>query len=89
LGKQPLYAAYAVQRKNGIFEHGDTNLDGHTHLLASIAFAEDINVYLQDNDARADSRLPGRGEIPFGSIQNDDADERHFGERNYRKFRQP
>jgi hypothetical protein len=46
LGKQPLYAAYAVQRKNGIFEHGDTNLDGHTHLLASIAFAEDINVYL-------------------------------------------
>ncbi|WP_341316679.1 PAAR domain-containing protein [Paraburkholderia sp. IMGN_8] len=37
---------YAVQRKNGIFEYGETDVDGHTHLLASIASAENINVYL-------------------------------------------
>lgn len=44
---QPLTnTAYAVQRKNGIFEYGETDGSGRTHLLSSIASAEVINVYL-------------------------------------------
>jgi hypothetical protein len=45
-GQALAHTAYAVQRKNGIFEYGETDGHGHTHLLASVASAENINVYL-------------------------------------------
>lgn len=45
-GQALSHTAYAVQRENGIFEYGETDRDGNTHLLASVAFAENINVYL-------------------------------------------
>ncbi len=40
------YTAYALCRATGTFEYGETDGRGHTHLLASVAFAENINVYL-------------------------------------------
>jgi hypothetical protein len=40
------HAAYAIRRKNGVFEYGETNRDGHTHLLSSVASTEKINFYL-------------------------------------------
>jgi hypothetical protein len=40
------HTAYAVQRKSGVFEYGETDADGHTHLLSSLACAENINFYL-------------------------------------------
>ncbi|WP_233874648.1 PAAR domain-containing protein [Paraburkholderia adhaesiva] len=45
-GQVLTHTAYAVQRKSGIFEYGETDDDGHTHLLASTASAENVNVYL-------------------------------------------
>ncbi len=45
-GQALAHAAYGIQRENGIFEYGETDGDGHTHLLAAIASAEKINVYL-------------------------------------------
>ena len=45
-GKVLAYTAYAMQRTSGIFEYGETDCDGHTHVLASTASAETINVYL-------------------------------------------
>lgn len=39
-------AAYAVQRKDGTFEYGETDGNGHTHLLVSTVSAERVNVYL-------------------------------------------
>jgi uncharacterized Zn-binding protein involved in type VI secretion len=38
--------AYAVQREADRFEYGETDGDGHTHLLSSIANAESIQVFL-------------------------------------------
>lgn len=44
--KQPLAsAAYAIERETSEFEYGETDCSGHTHLLSSIASAENINVY--------------------------------------------
>ncbi len=40
------HAAYGIQRENGIFEYGETDDHGQTHLLAAIAFAERIKIYL-------------------------------------------
>jgi uncharacterized Zn-binding protein involved in type VI secretion len=45
-GRALAYTAYALCRETGMFEYGETDGDGHTHLLASIASAENINVYL-------------------------------------------
>jgi hypothetical protein len=45
-GQALTHTAYAVQRKNGIFEYGETDGAGRTHLLASTACAENIKVYL-------------------------------------------
>lgn len=45
-GQVLTHTAYAVQRNNGIFEYGQTDGDGQTHLLASTAAAENISVYL-------------------------------------------
>lgn len=46
-GGRPLaYCAYAVRRETGYFEYGETDAAGHTHLLASVASAEEINVYI-------------------------------------------
>ncbi|AMP13663.1 hypothetical protein CPter291_1389 [Collimonas pratensis] len=43
---QPLAgAAYAIERKTGEFEYGETDSNGHTHLLSTVASAENINVY--------------------------------------------
>ncbi|MDW5418944.1 PAAR domain-containing protein [Iodobacter sp. CM08] len=39
--------AYAIERENGDVEHGETDKDGHTHLLASVAKAENIKIYLE------------------------------------------
>jgi hypothetical protein len=41
------HAAYAVQRKNGIFEYGETDANGHTHLLSSAARPEDTDIYVK------------------------------------------
>jgi hypothetical protein len=38
--------AYALGREIGTFEYGETDGDGYTHLLASVASVENINVYL-------------------------------------------
>ena len=38
--------AYALRREIGTFEYGETDGDGHTHLLASVASVENVNVYL-------------------------------------------
>ncbi|BBP96844.1 hypothetical protein BSFA1_19730 [Burkholderia sp. SFA1] len=44
---QPLCdTAYAIERQEGAFEYGVTDHSGHTHMLASVALAEQINVYL-------------------------------------------
>ncbi|WP_207001578.1 PAAR domain-containing protein [Trinickia mobilis] len=45
-GQALAHVAYTVQRESGIFEYGETDGDGHTHLLASVASAENIDVYL-------------------------------------------
>jgi hypothetical protein len=37
---------YALRRENGTFEYGKTDGGGHTHLLASVASAENIDIYL-------------------------------------------
>lgn len=43
---QPLAGtAYAIERETGEFEYGETDSSGHTHLLSSVASAENINVY--------------------------------------------
>jgi hypothetical protein len=46
-GQALTHTAYAMQRKSGIFEYGETDGDGHTHLLASTASAENINIYVK------------------------------------------
>ncbi len=38
---------YAIERENGDIEHGQTDEDGHTHLLSSVAAAENIKIYLE------------------------------------------
>ncbi|CAG4889708.1 PAAR domain-containing protein [Paraburkholderia gardini] len=38
--------AYALRRETGGFEYGETDEKGYTHLLSSIAAAENIHVYL-------------------------------------------
>ncbi|WP_329956584.1 PAAR domain-containing protein [Collimonas humicola] len=44
---QPLAeVAYAIERATGELEHGETDGNGHTHLLSSVVSAENINVYL-------------------------------------------
>jgi hypothetical protein len=45
-GQALTHAAYAVERKSGVFEYGETDSNGHTHLLASVAFSENVNFYL-------------------------------------------
>jgi len=40
-------AAYAIRRMNGELEFGITDAAGCTHLLASVAKAEDVEVYLE------------------------------------------
>lgn len=40
------YTAYALCRDSGAFEYGETDAQGHTHLLTSITSAENINVYV-------------------------------------------
>jgi hypothetical protein len=46
-GQALTYAIYALRRKSGIFEYGETDGDGHTHLLASVASAENIDIYVE------------------------------------------
>jgi hypothetical protein len=44
---QPLtHTVYAAQRKSGIFEYGETDGGGHMHLLAPVASAENIDIYV-------------------------------------------
>ncbi|MBN3850863.1 hypothetical protein G3N58_29160 [Paraburkholderia sp. Ac-20342] len=45
-GQTLAHVAYAMQRQSGIFEYGETDADGHTHLLSSVASAENIRIYL-------------------------------------------
>jgi hypothetical protein len=45
-GNALIYRAYAVRRKTGAFEYGQTDGNGHTHLLSSAAAPETINLYL-------------------------------------------
>lgn len=46
-GGQPLlHAAYAIARKSGLFEYGETDGHGRTHLLSSVALAEHVQIYL-------------------------------------------
>ena len=45
-GQTLAHAPYGLQRENGAFEYGETDGDGHTHLLAVIASTEKINVYV-------------------------------------------
>ncbi|KDB06189.1 hypothetical protein LIG30_0463 [Burkholderia sp. lig30] len=40
------HTAYAVQRESGSFEYGETDGAGHTHVLAAVAFAETIDIYV-------------------------------------------
>ncbi|MGC0155813.1 PAAR domain-containing protein [Chromobacterium vaccinii] len=39
--------AYAIERESGEIEHGVTDDDGHTHLLADAARAENIKIYAE------------------------------------------
>ncbi|TKC79910.1 PAAR domain-containing protein [Trinickia terrae] len=39
-------AAYALRRESGVFEYGETDEKGRTHLLSSAAAAENIYVFL-------------------------------------------
>ncbi|WP_080963984.1 PAAR domain-containing protein [Chromobacterium subtsugae] len=39
--------AYAIERESGEIEHGVTDDDGHTHLLADVARAENIKIYAE------------------------------------------
>jgi uncharacterized Zn-binding protein involved in type VI secretion len=44
---QPMsFTAYAIQRRTGDHEYGETDQSGHTHLLTSIATAEAVNIYI-------------------------------------------
>lgn len=44
---QPLpRVAYAVGRESGLFEYGETDSQGHTHLLSSAVEAESINIFV-------------------------------------------
>ncbi|CAJ0870830.1 hypothetical protein R20233_01720 [Ralstonia sp. LMG 32965] len=38
--------AYAIRRENGLFEYGETDDRGRTHLLSSVAIAERVQIYL-------------------------------------------
>ena len=38
--------AYAIRRENGLFEYGETDDRGCTHLLSSVAIAERVQIYL-------------------------------------------
>ncbi|WP_420996268.1 PAAR domain-containing protein [Cupriavidus sp. 30B13] len=40
-------AAYAIQRGSGKIEHGTTDAEGRTHLLAAIASAENVSIFLE------------------------------------------
>ena len=42
------YTAYALCRETGTFEYGETDGNGHTHLLSSVAAAENIKVFLAE-----------------------------------------
>jgi hypothetical protein len=44
-GRALSYTGYALRRETGTFEYGKTDSHGYTHLLASVASAESINVY--------------------------------------------
>lgn len=46
-GKPLANLAYAIERAGGALEHGTTDAEGHTHLLASVAEAEDITIYVE------------------------------------------
>ncbi|CAE6781745.1 PAAR domain-containing protein [Paraburkholderia haematera] len=46
VGRPLANTAYALRRETGGFEYGETDAKGHTHLLSSVAAAENINVYL-------------------------------------------
>ena len=39
-------SAYAIRRENGLFEYGETDDRGRTHLLSSVATAERVQIYL-------------------------------------------
>lgn len=39
-------AAYAIVRESGLFEYGESDDHGRTHLLSSVALAEHIHIYL-------------------------------------------
>lgn len=45
-GQPLLQTAYAIRRKTGIVEYGETDASGHTHLLASVVSAENIDIYV-------------------------------------------
>lgn len=45
-GRTLAYTAYALRRESGLFEYGETDEKGHTHLLSSVAAAENIHVFL-------------------------------------------
>lgn len=40
------HEAYALRRETGVFEYGETDGNGRTHLLSSTVAAEPINIYL-------------------------------------------
>lgn len=44
-GEPLIRAEYALRRANGQFEFGTTDKNGHTHILASTAQAETIEIY--------------------------------------------
>jgi type VI secretion system secreted protein VgrG len=51
---------YAIQRANGTMEYGVTDQSGRTHLLSSTANQEDVNVFIQAEDAPK-QQSPARG----------------------------
>ena len=48
VSQHPLaHHAYAIERENGELEHGVTDDEGYTHMLADTAKAESVKIYLE------------------------------------------
>ncbi|WP_321955322.1 PAAR domain-containing protein [Paraburkholderia bannensis] len=48
-GNTPLVnTAYAIERESGAVEHGITDAQGHTHLLAQTLESENVRIYVEE-----------------------------------------
>lgn len=45
-GRPASSVTYAIERESGEFEYGETDSNGQTHLLSSVASTENTNIYL-------------------------------------------